>query len=74
MNSSKYSYNLKHAPKKTPCRDGKNCKHFPHCAFFHSPENTPDWTCPHSSSLLNCLSSYMDWSSSGSYAKALYLP
>lgn len=52
MNSSKYSYNLKHAPKKTPCRDGKNCKHFPHCAFFHSPENTPD--CPFMGTLSGC--------------------
>ena len=27
-----------------PCRNGKNCKHYPNCTFFHSPENIPD--CP----------------------------
>ena len=42
MSSTSYSYNLNRASKKTPCREGKNCKRYPHCAFYHSPENTPD--------------------------------
>jgi len=41
MSSSKYSNNLNHS-SKVPCRDGKNCKRFPHCGFYHSSENTPE--------------------------------
>ncbi len=37
-----HTCSLKHSSRDTPCRQGKNCKYFPKCAFYHSPENTPN--------------------------------
>jgi len=51
MSCSKYSTNLKYT-SKSPCRKGKECTHFPHCTFFHSPENTPD--CPFMNTPAGC--------------------
>lgn len=40
MNCSKNSF-VKHS-SKTPCHNGRNCKRYPHCNFYHSPENIPE--------------------------------
>lgn len=51
MSSSK-SFSTNNSAKKIPCNKGIHCTHFPHCSYFHSPENTP--ACPYMKSSVGC--------------------